>query len=512
MNYTYTLNGVAVNPTGKWEIEYRRNEGQIFFRRKLTGELIFKGVDYVYINSVVDNLVSYPEGCTYIDFVIYCSGVEFWTGVFKYPYSFTFDDDSCTATGTPEVADEYSCIMTYYEREYNYTDFKTSMSGPPYAWNSIDIYNTVGGLELNLPIVWSLRNHIYLILGESEYLNCFEDTDIKSSFLWEDDFPNGDDYATYYGTNNYVTGAANWLDTIHVIDNNYIRTTAGGTGCSDAGTSIDVTMISFKMIEEWLRERFNAYWYIDQNGDFRIEHISFFLSGFAHSDYGSWIDLSTLMSGCNSYADRRNKYKYLTDKLFDQEKWEWQHFDGNEGGADHNINFKGVPIFYGPLVNTKSDCVPDEEFKEKISSTPLLSTDIEWLINLLNLAPPNPDELACGGFFMFDLYLTPTPDRIKIAVGHLDGLNAVNAHCSTANLMEYFFTWNRIFINGDMNTADVTVFDSAQKLKLQEEIEFPLCCSDDFDPMKTIITEMGEGTIHSAVQTPYSLKIQLLYD
>jgi hypothetical protein len=76
LNYTYELNGVAVNPTGKWEIEYRRNEGQIFWRRYLRGELEFKGDDYDYLNSITDNMVSFPGGCTYIDFVIYCNGVQ----------------------------------------------------------------------------------------------------------------------------------------------------------------------------------------------------------------------------------------------------------------------------------------------------------------------------------------------------------------------------------------------------------------------------------------------------
>jgi hypothetical protein len=286
------------------------------------------------------------------------------------------------------------------------------------------------------------------------------------------------------------------------------RGRGGGGGAGGVGCGNDGAVISFKIIEEWLRERFNAYWYIDQNGDFRIEHISFFMSDFAHTDFGPQIDLAVLMSGCHSFAERKNKYEYQEDKLFDQEVWEWQHYIGIEDTA-HDINFTGVPIYYGDIVDKKANCVPGE-FKEKISSTPQLWTDAEWFIDLLNLAPPSPDTLLCDGFFMFDIYTTPTPDRVMIAVGALTALNIVNGHCSTANLQEYFFRWERIFLHGNMNNNDET-FDSAIKIKLQDEIEYPNCC-DEFDPMKTVTTEMGDGTVHSAVQTPYSVKIQLLYD
>jgi hypothetical protein len=62
-----------------------------------------------------------------------------------------------------------------------------------------------------------------------------------------------------------------------------------------------------------------------------------------------------------------------------------------------------------------------------------------------------------------------------------------------------------------MNGVD-EVFDSAIKKKLPDEIEFPLCCDTEFDPMKAVTTEMGDGAVYSAIQTQYSIKIQLLYD
>ena len=108
--YTYTLDAVAVNPLGEWTIEYQRNAGQIFWRRILRGELVFKGDDYTLIMGKAD--------CTSLEFIIYCDDVEYWTGEIKFPYDVFVDTDQCYLKCTPEVVDEYSCILLNYETEY----------------------------------------------------------------------------------------------------------------------------------------------------------------------------------------------------------------------------------------------------------------------------------------------------------------------------------------------------------------------------------------------------------
>lgn len=499
MNYTYTLNGVTVNPVGKWEIEYRKNKGQIFWRKYLTGELIFKGIDYAYLNSIVDNLVSYPGGCTSIDFIIYCSGAEFWTGVFRYPYSFKFDSDSCEAIGTPEVVDAYTCIMNNYETEY-----WAAVIRPPGLLYHVTTLRDCGLMTLQHTFNYfdSLYDYLDNLLNHpTETMNC--NMTIVSSFIWLDEFPGyaPGHYNSIYGNNNYVTGVPNFMDNIYLSMNSDIRIDLGGTGCN-----LFDYKLGFKYFESLLRDRFNAYWYIDSDGNFRIEHISYFLSGFLYSNFQAGIDITQIISNCQSFAYRRNKYKYLTEELFDREVWEWQHYLKEEGGVTHGEDFEGVPIYYGPVDGEKSDCVPGD-FKEKVISTPELWTDITWAHALVD-----PDEIECNGLIMVVSRDKPIiGNMIECTIGIISGLNIANADLSTANLMNDFFRWDRIFLNGNMNGND-EIFESAMKIKLQDEIEFPLCCSDEFDPMKDITTEMGDGAVSSAVQTQYSVKIQLLYD
>jgi hypothetical protein len=498
--YTYKLNGVSVSPTGQWEIEYRKNEGQIFRRRYMTGKLTFTGDDYDYIMSLTE--------CEYYDFVIYCGNIEFWAGVFYFPYSFHIDTDSCLLVGTPETKDEYTCIMREYEKSYTYSTMEGNIGAMGYMSNPVELRTCAGVLPPGVMAgginLYQWRYWFYGLLG-IHAMNCFVPDDIKSSFLWGDDFPNGDLYATDPGAGiNYITLATNHLNKLYLVSNNAMRNAYGGTGCYGSSP----LTISFKLFETWLRERFNAYWFIDENGQFRIEHVRFFLPGFAHSDYGSQVDLRTLLANCVDFENRKNKYVYQTDLIFDQEEWVWQHYRGDEGGFQHEANFVGEPIYYD------ADCVPEEPLAIKESTVEKLSTDCEWVIGLLNLVPANIDALSCDGYFLWDINTTPTPDRVACEVGLLNGVNVVNGHLSTANLMEHYFTWERIFLTGTMNGSDitpVTTFDSAIKKKLQDEIEFPWCC-DEFDAMKQVTTELGDGTPYSVVQKYSTIKIQLLYD
>ena len=511
MNYTYKLNGVAVNPSGKWEIEFRRNEGQIFWRRYLTGELMFKGEDYNFIIGQVEELVS-VSGCVELDLVIYCEDVEFWTGKFKYPYSFKFDEDNCTLTGTPEVVDEYTCIMENYNTEYEVY--------PAIGGTTLNLYDCGGVpirvLTVGFPLVNTFPNTSYLYDLIWVKMKC-RDFDLVSSFMLRDEFPGyaPGHYASIYGTNNYVTGATNRLEYIFLMTNTALKSALSGGTLTCPGPYAN-GLFKFKDFEDFLRNTFNAYWYFDSDGNFRIEHISYFLSDFPYSDFDSHIDLTEILSGCHNFAERKNKYTHQSDKLFDQERWKWQHYYGTEGTITHGADFQGLPVFYGITEGDKSDCVPGE-FKEKEIISSYFWSDIYWAYQLI--AAGEIDTIGCPGFCFVDVHDPTGSAYIRCETGQLSAIappiGVINGHCSTANLQAHYHTWDRIFLTGTMNNGsinEINNFDSAIKKKLQDEIEFPLCCDTEFDPMKQVTTEMGDGAVYSAVQTKYSVKIQLLYD
>lgn len=500
--FTYTLDGQAVTPSGEWKISYQKNAGQIFFRRILEGELVFRGADYTYIMGQTE--------CTDMEFIIYCKGEEFWTGSIKFPYGFTkIDIDQCWLSGTPEVVDEYSCIMDHYE-----TEFLLSTNGGTTA--AAEIRTCPGGVLLHtLPAGTTIYGYLNAIINNASYvsgMNC--GLTLRSSFMWRDNFPNGDNYAAAYNIDNYISGVApgyagtNRLEYIRMWTNTSLRSSFGGTLCDNSH------FIKFKDYEDFLRNAFNAYWYIDQNGEFRIEHLHFFDPDFAHSDFADGIDLTALAARCQpTYASRRNKYEFLIDHLFDSEIWKWQHYEDTEGTITHGSDFDAPPIFYGTALGAKSDCVPGD-FKEKEWYSPNFWSDIYWAYQLL--AAGTPDTISCPGLCFIDIDTAPAPDQVRCETGAISALSTINGHCSTANLLEAYHTYGRVFLQGYMNDAAAAVidtFDSEIDKQLQDKIEFPLCCDEEFDPMDYIVTEMGSGRLYSAELSRLnrSLTVQLTY-
>lgn len=504
MTYRYTIDGTDVNPRGDWVLNLEQGDGQIFFRRKLRGDLTFIGDDY--------DLIMASSDCDVLEFKIFCGAAEHWEGKFKFPYDFDIDEDSCACVGEPEVVDEYSCIMDFYE-----TEWRMAMATGPIQPVINDcaagaIYTMTNVFfPLGVPgAVSTDTGHLNHIINSSNRMNC--GLTLASSFLWRSNFANGDNYAAAYGTNNYITGAGNRLEYIYLGPNTNIRFDFGGTVCD--GTAY----YSFKDYEELLRNRFNAYWYIDQNGDFRIEHIRFFDAAFANSDFETGINLKTLISSNGkSFAYRRNKYTYETGRLYDQEFFSWQHWDGTEGGVAHGSDFQGVPIFYGAAQDQKSDCVPGV-FKERDMATPRFWTDIDWGWGLRANPPAaggsaQPDIIQCPGFLMLDVDTTAA-NHINCEVGIFSGVNGMNRHLSTANLQEHYFTWDRMFLDGDMNFGGATprvLFDSEIRKQLQEAIEFEHCCDTDFNPLDFVETELGSGRVKAATEKKRSIDIELLY-
>ena len=493
MKYRYYINDVEVYPKGEWTIEYRRNEGQIFFRRIFEGELTFMGADYTFIKSLC---------CDIATFDIWCGGAIHWEGQFQYPYKAKFDDDSCTVVLTPEVVDEYSCIMGHYDIQVSlFPTGSVIVIEDCATTNPFTIQAGRYAARLIATTASGNANYInQLINGSVQGPVC--GLTISSSFFCESDFPNGDNYAGAYGGNNYITGAANRLDLIYIVPNDGLRVSAfgAGTGCDGYPT------LSFKDLEDLLRMAFNAYWFIDENGDFRVEHIYYFDPAFANSDYTVGIDLQTVMDrGGRSFAYRRNKYEYETGRMYDQERWSWQHYEGTEAGSPHGIDFEGYPIFYGTAENQKSVYVPGD-FKEKKMDLPKFWTDGTWLQAMI-AGTGVPEDIECNGWFVMDI----TGGTIRCENGIVSGVPEVNGHLATTRLHDNYHRYDRIFNQGNMNSA-AEIFLTAQKHKLQDPIEFPLCCDETFDPLNRIRTGLGDGEVKAAIQKKQSLEVELWHE
>lgn len=110
-------NGIAY-PTYKDDLSFSiEKEGeQMFFRRKMSGNLTFIGADFSFIYSQtfetrfeMDMLISYDGGNTW---------KPYWKGLF-YKTDCEFDLDNQNVKVSPNVLDEYTEILKNYEKEFD---------------------------------------------------------------------------------------------------------------------------------------------------------------------------------------------------------------------------------------------------------------------------------------------------------------------------------------------------------------------------------------------------------
>ena len=73
----------------------------------------------------------------------------------------------------------------------------------------------------------------------------------------------------------------------------------------------------------------------------------------------------------------------------------------------------------------------------------------------------------------------------------------LNGTLSIKRLVDRYYKDGRSALIGQVNGID-TLFNSTTRLKVQDGLEFPICCDDDFDPRKNIKTLIGIGRTTSA--------------
>lgn len=100
-------------------IDFEKESGQAFFRRKLSGKLTFAGEDFAFIDECAFDtefkvviLTSWDMGGTWL---------KYWQGSF-WKTDCEFDFDARTVSVMPTVKDNYTDVLAGLEKEYNLID------------------------------------------------------------------------------------------------------------------------------------------------------------------------------------------------------------------------------------------------------------------------------------------------------------------------------------------------------------------------------------------------------
>lgn len=514
-NYTYFINGNSVNPAGEWSLGVKKASEDFPFckdyRIKLEGELIFSGVDYDLLKSF--------DCCEELKFDIYCNEVLYWTGYFNYPLNFEFDEDLCQAKGTPGARDKYYYYDLYadLEKEIAPTDtftYQRNFPALPAEWfmgciPCEPLWDIITYLGKTVPL-WPI--------GYT--------TNVKSAFFNDSDdgFPSGP-YPVANGIN-YVTGFANKLK--HVI-----------MAMTDEVCSLGVTVgtwpsWSWNDLMDILHNEFNTWWYIDENGDVRIEHISFWGLYF-----GVNYDLTTINNG--HWIKDSSKYRYTVEEMPQSESWELSEF--------HRI---AAPN-WGPSGFTYYNCrLPKNQSYIKTYELGNLASDFEYIApgaigSHLELSPDDCADIPSGSY-MFLRCIEDTDVPFGADYPALPGCNPdyvvwfsiyqpedpherLNAHLSSVNLLINYWFHDRPFWDGYLGISgrDV-IFYSTEYIMKQIEIFFPSCCDNALISLitgglgqpilyefginmnKFIKTQYGNGEIYTGNINSGNFAVELIFE
>ena len=483
---------IEVNPGGDWELEIKLAEEDFPFckdyRIKCGGEFIFSGEDY-------DNIIN-VDCCNKLELRITCDGKDYWIGYFSWPFDLEVDEDLCTITGTPKPLDKYYYFDQFADEPNTSltrsTTFQYNMNFPTPPPG-----DTWYGACLPCELLWDVITEIGTTLPCEP--SGFTYT-VKSTFFQNDLFPDG---TNPYPTDNYVTGFTNKLNNIVMAMTQDV--------CSQETVVADLEDMpewSWNDIMEILHNMFNVWWYIDEAGEIRIEHIYFW-----ELYFGSAYDLTTLDDGY--WLMNSNKYSYRTNEIPTVEQWLFSD----------NQHLTRARIIYSCIT-------PGIVWVEKDYSLTDLTTNIEYIAPGTNnfATSPLPD---CSIIESSDFMFIRCISRVDaVAAGYApivgcpwcawfsrdieSGNDHVNAHLWGINLLVNYWMHDRPLWQGSIQGTGVptVTFESVQKNLLQRDIVFPTCCDSEAElvisgivgtrprylydfhiPDGTIITQYGDGDV-----------------
>ena len=358
MSYTHFIDSIQVYPSGDWDIKHTFPTGCIFSRRTLSGKLTFgnrtfngQSDDYTYIMGIVD--------CKRPTYEIKCNGVTWWEGYINHKIGYSIDEDNCTITTTPLLSDEYDCFVIYGFKDVIHFAGFTSPIFITILDEPVTLPYTVLGTSIGQTLYATVNFIINNVINAD--VECGFVGDIVSSFFWRDDYPDATPNAV-----NYITGAVEFEE-IGVARIHEVRDTLGGT------VDDNYQYISFNEIMAWLKV-FNVYWYIDINGDFRLEHLHYFERSFADRNHTLLPDDINITTILDKYTGKpigygKNKYDYLEDELPSEEIVSFMDAVTED--------FVGLPIYYDVecTYNYPIQKIKKYTFPEVLTDLPMLVAD-----------------------------------------------------------------------------------------------------------------------------------------
>ncbi len=225
--------------------------------------------------------------------------------------------------------------------------------------------------------------------------------------------------------------------------------------------------ISLKDVMDILK-KLRLFWYIDEDGLFRIEHEKYF------RDYISQANITSATYISDKPEIDRKKYTYSKDRIFAQTNF-------NEANQ-YNEDWIAQPIYY------------DQVITGNINSVTLnVSTDFKNIHD-------NPDKIQGGGLVLTRMIQGTTFKLLDVdASTKTPGNFYMNAKLGWYFVLANYHKWFSSAETGTVNGSAFT-FDHVKEFLNQNDISFHMDAVLDWK--KPLTVELGEGWLTSAKYVP----------
>jgi len=485
----YATRSQIITPDSVGKIVVTREQDEAFFREKMSGGFTVVGEDY---NFLRDAEVYAVECCQEITFIVErdCSaGREiFWEGYFTL-YDVEWDPDNQQANVKKVVVrDKYNVIFSNWHKEINWFGDIVRAQRPaagfihihptyPFRQGSLqsENYNPQNsdnyfGFYFNYMLLWLVQQTIKET-GFEQYADITEQQ--MSEFLTAEINP--------------ANGKQNYLKDVlitHISDAKRPNST----------NPAYIGMVTLKDVLNDLKKLYNAYWFIDDEDHFRIEHISYF-KNFSYVPAGITLDLTE--EEYNERLEGKNKYSFNSEQLKGREGVE-QSLTIGAFGQDSTIwtqlSNPSAKEFSAAYMSYGESCVPKNEKGESDEQYQIISQfTTDW--RTVNFKP---DTVPDQGWVL--MHITNFLSESSINYGWLPILNQsyINGSLAMSRLYYEFGRWDLSFQYGMMSfvkqgekkpvnpssnyvTERPMKAKSTKRIKQFTPIELDLCCGNSYD-------------------------------
>ncbi|CAG5001973.1 hypothetical protein DYBT9275_02778 [Dyadobacter sp. CECT 9275] len=492
MSYIYHLEYATrtkvIQPQSVGKIVVAREQDEAFFREKMNGSVVVVGEDYDFLRDAEFFAL---ECCQEITFLIErtCGTTKelFWEGYFTL-YDIEWDLDNRTATiKKVNVRDRYNVIFSNWHKEVNWFGYipphrpaatypsvhplvrfnNTTLGSPEY--NPSGSTTWTRGFYFNYAILFLVKETLKET-GAEAYSDITEAQ--MSQFLTAETNP--------------VNGKSNFLKDVilmHISD----AKRPGSTEWADTG------IVTLKEVLADLKSLYNAYWFVDDDGHFRIEHLSFF-SNFSYTPPGITLDLTEVRF--KDAMKGTNQYSYQTELLKGREGVEQTiSAAGYEAKSEVWTQFANPssPEFSGAYMVYGESCVPRDDKGEA-------STEFK-IINLFTTdwrtVTFKPDTVPDQGWVLVHVTNFLAEDGVNYGWCPVSGDRYINGDLSMTRLYFEFgrtdlsfnygmFSWQKEqpkLVDPESNyiTERPLKARTVKRVKTFKAIELDMCCGDDYD-------------------------------